>query len=848
MTLGAKAFFQAFAPFLFVRRAFAERSAALLSLVLGAPTINPCGDGTTRQPQLMITGKVLKARGWKEGRTIGLAKKAAHALTEIGQDENTILERLDAVLADPDKWTGDPICFEVASELIARARGDASKWADALRATALPYEVWGKDGIDPAANAQMENALRLPVAVAGALMPDAHVGYGLPIGGVLATQGTVIPYAVGVDIACFVGETRVALADGHNTTLRELAARDEPFVVFCCTAAGRITAARATAHRTRADAELVEVELDNGEKIRCTPDHEWMLRDGSFRAAAELKAGTSLMPFYSKRDDEGYTRVQQPYSEFWQRAHWLIARAGLLGEIPSYDEQRVVIHHKNFDESDNRPENLEFMGDRDHSRYHRELVERNRHWQSPEFEARRVEALGAKAATAEGHAYFAERGSRNLLKYWARDYETARAKCAGNGERGKAHLIARNQSAQGRAKSRELANRIYTCEICGVKVRSPIGLHNHRRAKHRTNHKVVAVRALAERAEVFCLNVPGWENFALAAGVFVHNCRMRLSIYEVSPQIMGQHKARFEKSLVEQTRFGPGAKWGSRERKEHEVLDDDDWRASRLLHSLRGKAIEQLGTSGGGNHFVEWGEFTLDDDAPEWGIKAGKYLSLLSHSGSRGVGFKIANEFSRLARGLHPNLPDMVKHLAWLDLDSDAGREYWIGMELAGRFASACHNVIHHEVAKAAGFKEVAAIENHHNFAWREPMADGSEAIVHRKGATPAGEGVLGIIPGSMADAGYVVRGRGVMASLNSASHGAGRAMSRRAAKDSITAGQVRKYLEVRGVKLLGGGLDEAPMAYKNIEEVIAAQQDLVEVLGKFAPKIVMMAAEPSDT
>ena len=212
------------------------------------------------------------------------------------------------------------------------------------------------------------------------------------------------------------------------------------------------------------------------------------------------------------------------------------------------------------------------------------------------------------------------------------------------------------------------------------------------------------------------------------------------------------------------------------------------------------------------------------------------------------MGFKIANEFSRAARGLHPNLPDVVKHLAWLDLDSDAGREYWIGMELAGRFASACHNIIHQEVAKAAGFKEVAAIENHHNFAWKETMADGSEAIVHRKGATPAGEGVLGIIPGSMGDPGYVVRGRGVMASLNSASHGAGRAMSRRAALDSITAGQVRRYLEVRGVKLLGGGLDEAPMAYKDITQVIAAQRDLVDVLGSFAPKIVMMAQEASDT
>ncbi len=652
----------------------------------------------------MITGKILKLRGWKEGRTIGLAKKAAHALADIGQDETQILEKLDAVLADPDKWTGDPIFFEVASEILSRERNDASKWADALRETALPYEVWGADGIDPAAGAQMRDALRLPVAVAGALMPDAHVGYGLPIGGVLATQGTVIPYAVGVDIACFTGDTLVPLADGQTHTMRDLAQRDQPFVVFSITPTQRIVAARATCHQTRESMALVEVELDNGETIRCTPDHRFMLRDGSYCEARNLEAQTSLMPFYSRCNENG-VEVQQPDSGTWQR----VAPDAIFTQCVTLDVAPTSIR------------------------------------------------LGAR------------------------------------------------------------------------------------------NHKVVAVRALATREDVYCLSVPDWENFALAVGVFVHNCRMRLSIYDVSPNIMGQHKGRFEKSLVEQTQFGAGCKWSGRDQKEHDVLDDDDWRASRFLHGLRGKAIEQLGTSGGGNHFVEWGEFTLDEDSAEWGLKAGQYLSLLSHSGSRGVGFKIANEYSRLARGLHPNLPDVVKHLAWLDMDSDAGREYWIGMELAGRFASACHEIIHREVARAAGFKEVAAIENHHNFAWRETMADGSEAIVHRKGATPAGEGVLGIIPGSMADPGYVVRGKGVMASLNSASHGAGRAMSRRAAKDSITSGQVRKYLEYRGVKLLGGGLDEAPMAYKNIEEVIGAQRDLVDVLGQFAPKIVMMANDSSD-
>jgi tRNA-splicing ligase RtcB len=140
----------------------------------------------------------------------------------------------------------------------------------------------------------------------------------------------------------------------------------------------------------------------------------------------------------------------------------------------------------------------------------------------------------------------------------------------------------------------------------------------------------------------------------------------------------------------------------------------------------------------------------------------------------------------------------------------------------------------------------VLDIENHHNFAWRERhrMADGSQTdvIVHRKGATPAGKGVLGIIPGSMGSPGYLVRGRGLAASLNSAAHGAGRRMSRAQAKAQFRWDDARRLLRERGVTLLSAGLDEVPMAYKDIDEVMAAQRDLVEPLARFDPRLVKMA------
>jgi len=492
---------------------------------------------------MMISGAALKARGWDEGPSLGLAKKAGVVLMDgwaaqgLGLDEDVqvlqsrALDLLDAVKAAPAFYRGDAVLAPLVEALLALEARARRPVTPPLRPAPLPYHVWGAGGIDAAAHAQMDLALRLPISVAGALMPDAHVGYGLPIGGVLATVGAVIPYAVGSDIAC----------------------------------------------------------------------------------------------------------------------------------------------------------------------------------------------------------------------------------------------------------------------------------------------------------------------------------RMRISVYEVEAAVFDDavRKALLTRALQEQTAFGPGAAWRGRQRADHAVLDDPAWKATRLLSSLHGRAVDQLATSGSGNHFVEWGTLDLSADDLWSGLPPGRCLALLSHSGSRAVGFKIADAYTKLAEGAHPDLDRAARQMAWLDLDSAEGQEYMVSMHLAGRFAQANHELIHRRVAAAAGLREVATVENHHNFAWEEKIAlpDGTEqsVIVHRKGATPAGPGVLGVIPGSMADPGFLVRGKGVPASLSSASHGAGRAMGRRAANESIAKADRDRYLRERDVSLLGGGMDEAPQAYKRIEDVIAAQTDLVDVLGVFRPRIVRMADEPDD-
>jgi hypothetical protein len=196
------------------------------------------------------------------------------------------------------------------------------------------------------------------------------------------------------------------------------------------------------------------------------------------------------------------------------------------------------------------------------------------------------------------------------------------------------------------------------------------------------------------------------------------------------------------------------------------------------------------------------------------GLAAGQYLALMSHSGSRGAGAAVCDHYSRIAMDLHPTLDKQHKHLAWLDLDSQPGREYWDAMNLMGRYASANHACIHHHIAENLRAGVIAGVENHHNFAWEERHAiDGVEEtlIVHRKGATPAGEGVLGVIPGPMADPAFIVVGKDGPGSLSSASHGAGRVMSRTAAKNTFRWPAVRALLKERGVTVISAGIDENP-------------------------------------
>ncbi len=534
-----------------------------------------------------------------------------------------------------------------------------------------------------------------------ALMPDVHLGKGALVGSVVATKDAIIPSAIGVDIGCFTGDTLVPLADGKSYPLKELSRTQQEFIVYSCNERGKIVAAKATAKLTRRDAELLKVVLDNGEEIKCTFDHQFMLRDGTYQEARDLKPGASLMPFYSKVDRDGYTLIQQPYSERWQKAHWIIARSGLLGKVPSF-------------------------------------------------------------------------------------------------------------------------------ETCGAEVKSPIGLHNHRKNQHYYNHKVVEAIALTERQDVYCLTVPQYGNFALSAGVFVHNCGMNAI---KTPFVADQLEGKLKKIRLDIEAAIPV---GFNENKEVEkvVTNWQGWADFKELHpgvqDLKGKAMRQMGSLGGGNHFLE---VCVDTENQVW---------LMLHSGSRNIGNMLAqchiSTAKDLAKMTNTYLPD--PDLAYFVARSPKFDAYWRDLQWAQEYARVNRDVmmarfkriVEKHLAGGKATKPLLSVNCHHNYAEKE-VHFGEEVYVTRKGAVRAREDDYGIIPGSMGAKSFIVKGKGNHDSYCSCSHGAGRLMSRNKAKKHFSLDDLLEQTAGIECRKDEGVLDEIPGAYKPIDEVMANQSDLVEVV-----------------
>jgi tRNA-splicing ligase RtcB (3'-phosphate/5'-hydroxy nucleic acid ligase) len=182
-------------------------------------------------------------------------------------------------------------------------------------------------------------------------------------------------------------------------------------------------------------------------------------------------------------------------------------------------------------------------------------------------------------------------------------------------------------------------------------------------------------------------------------------CRMRLTIFDEKPGFIPGQRDRLKNIIADQTRFGVGAEF--KEPKDHPVMAED-WSVSPVTQAMKLKAWLQLGTSGSGNHFVEFGGLRLDQ--PVLGVNPGYYLALLSHSGSRGTGAQVCARYNKRAIELHPELPPQLRRLAWLSLSDADGQEYWAAMNLMGQYAAANHALIHQGIAKDLGIDVLATV------------------------------------------------------------------------------------------------------------------------------------------
>jgi tRNA-splicing ligase RtcB len=636
-------------------------------------------------------------------------------------------------------------------------------------------------------------------------MPDTHQGYGMPIGGVIATRGVIIPNAVGVDIGCFSGDTKIPLLDGTQKTLKELTEDRKEIYVYSLNENLDLVPGKAVSKMTRKNAELMEIVISGGEVIRCTPDHKFMLVSGLYREAKDLTIFDSLMPLYrSYQTRDGYERIRT-ISGNGVMTHQMVA-IHFLGKRKETD----LVHHKDENWYNNDPINLEYKNIKLHSKEH---AIKNNKFRTEEFKNKRLLKLQERGFYAPE---FKEKKKKiaveNIERYNDSDKKKEQDKLAG--QRGKKYLVKYNKSEKGRTKSSEIGKKF---------------------GFGRFNHKVLSIRRLDKKENVYCLTVEKYHNFALSSGVFVHNCGMcsvKTSLTEISTEtlkkILGKIRERIPLGF-----------------NKHEDPQDIDLMPNGMMEQVVDReflnARKSLGTLGGGNHFIE---IQKDDEGHIW---------IMVHSGSRNLGKQVADFYNKKAVEINERYFSRIPkewELAFLPMDSEDGRAYLKEMEYCVEFALANRRLMMDRI-KVIFCEETGGHPNEsfasminiaHNYATMENHF-GTNVLVHRKGATRAKLGELGIIPGSQGTSSYIIRGKGNEESFMSCSHGAGRKMGRKQAERTLNLEEEKKKLDDKGIlhAIRGASdLDEASGAYKPIEVVMEEQKDLVDIIVRLEPLAVI--------
>ena len=797
----------------------------------------------------------------------------------------------------------------------------------------VPVFSWCPE-IEENAMKQVETVVTLPFLHKRiCVMPDCHMGYGMPIGGVVALKNVISPNMVGVDIGCFTEDTKVKLADNRELSFKELIEEDKTGKTNYCYSLdenNNVIIEKIIAPRlTRKVNELIEITLDNNKKIKCTLDHKFYLRNGKEIQAKELTVDESLMPLYINKAKEvdfeklsckdkqnklsEYHVVYNPNSLKYDFCHRLADEYNHKYNVYS---SKGIRHHIDFNKYNNSPENIQ-------------ICKWKEHWKIHYLHAAKLNKLGIigwKKAWEKNYDKFKKLSSTKMTKLhsdpeFAKRRDTRASKqfkkynqseefyimTRNAGKRGKKHLVNYNKSEKGCAKSKEIANRIYICKECGEHVKSPIGLYMHMQQKHPVqtickqcnrifknkialsvhlryckNHKITKIKKIQFKnsINVYCLTVNKYHNFALASGVFVHNCGMcavKTSLTEIDietlKKIMGEirkvipvgfnkHQKKQDKKLMpfidapSNYHHRDAIYFGNNK------LHIDDMPLSEIFYPILTKeydnALKSLGSLGSGNHFIE---IQKGSDGHIW---------IMIHSGSRNLGKQVCDHYKKLAYDLnhkwHSKIPEdnLNDYLGFLPVNSEEGQAYIKEMKYCVDFALANRKLMMDRIIEIFSkhtkvkykehwmgeegimnvqyaYKEVKfdpIINIAHNYASQENHF-GKNVWIHRKGATQAKLGQIGIIPGSQGSTSYIVEGLGNPESFESCSHGAGRKLGRGQARRELNLEEEIKKLDdqniIHGIRHQQD-LDEAASCYKDIDNVILQQVDLIKPIVKLTP------------
>ena len=687
------------------------------------------------------------------------------------------------------------------------------------------------------------------------IMPDVHAGSGSVIGFTSSYSDKIVPNVVGVDISCFSGETKVSLADGRNISFLDLLEEFKSGKENYCFSFNEnheviITKISNVSQYGSSD-KICRITLDNNETIECTLDHIFYTRDGKEIKAEDLINDISLMPLYIKKSHEidiedisvkdkrnilkDYFVIYNPSTNKWDYVHYLADEYNRRNNIYN---SRGIRHHKDFNKHNNNPTNIEIVDWITHRKIHADSAKTTNE----------MGISGFGAARKLHPEFFAQMGYNNMKKLWE-DLDFRKSMKSvhrqiglnfvksehfanfikGSGERGRKFLIEMN-----------INPKPFTCEICGRTIKGKSNFNKHVKSHNPDcfkcekcgrdfksnrylrdhsclNHKVIKIEIVEKETPVYCLTTnDDSHNFALSAGIFVHNCGVAsVKIGKVS----GLQMEHLDKFIRQNIPSGFSIR-----QKPHKLVSELDLDFIGEIAKATAQKIDYVlascGTLGGGNHFME---LDLDDNGDYW---------FTVHTGSRNFGLKIANHFQTIAKKEMAHSQGSMNGLEYLT--GQSMQDYIRATKAAHEFAELSRKIILKTVVSdffKENYNKLEVIETLHNYV------DIKNGLI-RKGAVAAYRGDSLIIPWNMRDGIIVGVGLGNEDWNCSAPHGAGRIMGRGEAKRSLKMEDFKDSMkDVWSSCVSSSTIDESPMAYKDPEMIKGYIKDTVDI--KFTMKPV---------